>query len=137
MTELAVGGTMKNRVSAAVISIAALVGLVLIPIQSGNAVTPDPNVPIMQYCQPDRYACAGYVPEADEQHLIPWVPGFPNYQGYYHNDLEGVYRFTSYAIAIKRDARLPKSFASSLVYRADISSQEKEPSVPNGIARKK
>lgn len=95
---------MRNRVSAALIAIAALVGIALVPIQSGSAVTPDPNVPILQYCQPDRYACAGYVPEADEQYLIPWVPGYPNYQGYYHNDLEGVYRFTSYAIAIKRDA---------------------------------
>lgn len=121
MTELAIGGTMKNRVSSVLISIAALVGLVLIPIQSGNAVTPDPNVPIMQYCQPDRYACAGYVPEADEQHLIPWVPGFPNYQGYYHNDLEGVYRFTSYAIAIKRDAA---GNATSVVTCNDIASSE-------------
>lgn len=95
---------MRNRVSAALITITALVGIALIPIQSGSAVTPDPNVPILQYCQPDRYACAGYVPEADEQYLIPWVPGYPNYQGYYHNDLEGVYRFTSYAIAVKRDS---------------------------------
>ena len=50
---------MKNRVGTALITIAALAGIVLIPIQSVNAATPDPNVPIMQYCQPDRYACAG------------------------------------------------------------------------------
>ncbi len=112
---------MKNRVNAALIAISALVGIALIPIQSGSAVTPDPNVPIMQYCQPDRYACAGYVPEADEQYLIPWVPGFPNYQGYYHNDLDGVYRFTSYAIAIKRDAA---GSATSVVTCKDIASSD-------------
>ena len=112
---------MKNRVSAVVITIAALVGIVLIPIQSGNAATPDPNVPILQYCQPDRYACAGYVPDADEQYLIPWVPGYPNYQGYYHNDLEGVYRFTSYAIAINRDAA---GNATSVLTCKDIAAVE-------------
>lgn len=112
---------MKNRVSAALITIASLVGIALVPIQNGSAATPDPNVPIMQYCQPDRYACAGYVPEADEQYLIPWVPGFPNYQGYYHNDLDGVYRFTSYAIAIKRDAA---GNATSVVECKDIASSD-------------
>ena len=112
---------MKNRISTALITITALVGIALVPIQSGSAVTPDPNVPIMQYCQPDRYACAGYVAEADEQYLIPWVPGFPNYQGYYHNDLEGVYRFTSYAIAIKRDGA---GNATSVVTCSDIASSE-------------
>ncbi|NDF03062.1 MAG: hypothetical protein EB067_06495 [Actinobacteria bacterium] len=112
---------MKYRVSAALITITVLVGVALIPIQSGSAETPDPNVPIMRYCQPDRYACAGYVPEADEQYLIPWVPGFPNYQGYYHNDLEGVYRFTSYAIAINRDA---VGNATSVVACKDIASSD-------------
>ena len=112
---------MKNRVSAALITVAALVGIALFPIQSGNAVTPDPNVPIMQYCQPDRYACAGYVPETDEQYLIPWVPGFPNYQGYYHNDLDGIYRFISYAIAIKRDT---SGNATSVVTCTDIASSD-------------
>ena len=112
---------MKNRVSAVLITTAALVGIALIPIQSGSAVTPDPNVPIMQYCQPDRYACAGYVAEADEQYLIPWIPGFPNYQGYYHNDLEGVYRFTSYAIAINRDAA---GNATSVVTCKDIAASD-------------
>jgi hypothetical protein len=112
---------MKNRVSAALIAIAALAGIALVPIQSVIAATPDPNVPIMQYCQPDRYACAGYVPETDEQYLIPWVPGFPNYQGYYHNDLDGIYRFTSYAIAIKRDAA---GNATSVVTCTDIGSSD-------------
>lgn len=112
---------MKNRVSAALITIAALVGIAVIPIQSVRAVTPDPNVPITQYCQPDRYACAGYTPEADEQYLIPWVPGFPNYQGYYHNDLDGIYRFTSYAIAIKRDTA---GNATSVVTCTDIGSSD-------------
>ena len=112
---------MKNRVSAALMTIAALVGIALIPIQSGNAETPDPNVPIMQYCQPATYACAGYVPETDEQYLMPWVPGFPNYQGYYHNDLDGIYRFTSYAIAIKRDAA---GNATSVVTCTDIASSD-------------
>jgi len=112
---------MRNRVSAALVTIAALVGIVLLPIQSGNAAIPDPSVPIMQYCQPDRYACAGYVPETDEQYLIPWVPGFPNYQGYYHNDLDGIYRFTSYAIAIKRDTA---GNATSVVTCTDIASSD-------------
>ena len=112
---------MQHRVGTALITIAALAGIVLIPIQNGNAATPDPSVPIMQYCQPDRYACAGYVAEADEQYLIPWVPGFPNYQGYYHNDLEGVYRFTSYAIAIKRDGA---GNATSVVTCNDIASSD-------------
>ena len=112
---------MRNRVGAALVTIAALVGILLFPIQNGNAVTPDPNVPIAQYCQPDRYACAGYVPETDEQYLIPWVPGYPNYQGYYHNDLEGVYRFTSYAIAINRDA---VGNATSVHTCADIASSD-------------
>jgi hypothetical protein len=112
---------MKNRVCVALITIAALVGIVLIPIQSGSAETPNPNVPIMQYCQPDTYACAGYVPETDEQYLMPWVPGFPNYQGYYHNDLDGIYRFTSYAIAIKRDA---VGNATSVVECKDIASSD-------------
>ena len=112
---------MKNRVSAALITVAALAGIALFPIQSGNAVTPDPSVPIMQYCQPDRYACAGYVAETDEQYLIPWVPGFPNYQGYYHNDLDGIYRFISYAIAIKRDT---SGIATSVVTCTDIASSD-------------
>jgi len=112
---------MKNRISAALITVVGLVGIALIPIQSGNAETPDPNVPIMQYCQPATYACAGYVPEADEQYLMPWVPGFPNYQGYYHNDLDGIYRFTSYAIAIKRDAA---GNATSVVTCTDIASSD-------------
>jgi hypothetical protein len=112
---------MNKRVSAALITVAAFVGIALIPIQSVIAVTPDPSVPIMQYCQPDRYTCAGYVPEADEQYLIPWVPGFPNYQGFYHNDLDGVYRFTSYAIAIKRDA---DGNATSVVTCKDIASSD-------------
>jgi hypothetical protein len=112
---------MKNRVNAAVIAIAALIGFALIPIQSGYAETPDPSVPIAQYCQPATYACAGYVQEADEQYLMPWVPGFPNYQGYYHNDLDGLYRFTSYAIAIKRDAT---GNATSVLTCKDIASSD-------------
>ena len=64
---------------------------------------PDESQPIMNYCQPDVYACAGYVPASPEQFLPPWAPGFRNYQGYYHNDLTGLTRFPSYAIAITRD----------------------------------
>ena len=112
---------MKNRVSASLITLAVLVGIALTPMQSGSADIPNLNVPIAQYCQPDRYACAGYVPEADEQYLIPWVPGYPNYQGYYHNDLEGVYRFTSYAIAINRDAA---GNATSVLACKDIASSD-------------
>ena len=112
---------MKNRVSTALITIAALVGIAVIPIQSVSAETPSPNVPIAQYCQPATYACAGYVAEADEQYLMPWVPGFPNYQGYYHNDLDGVYRFTSYAVAINRDTA---GNATSVIMCKDIASSD-------------
>jgi len=110
---------MKNRVNAILITVVALLGIALIPIQSGSAETPNPNVPIAQYCQPATYACAGYVQEADEQYLMPWVPGYPNYQGYYHNDLDGLYRFTSYAIAVKRDSA---GNATSVVTCTDIAS---------------
>ncbi|CNL20016.1 Uncharacterised protein [Mycobacterium tuberculosis] len=40
-------------------------------------------------------------------------------------------------IAVVREARLPKPFASSAWYRADRSSQENEPSCPNAIADRK
>jgi len=40
-------------------------------------------------------------------------------------------------IAVDRDARLPRPFANSEVYRADMSSQEKEPSWPKLMARMK
>ena len=78
---------------------------------------PDETKPIMSYCQKDMYACDGYVAASDEQYLPPWVPGFKNYQGYYHNDLAGLYRMTSYAIAITRDG---SGNATSVVACSDI-----------------
>ena len=78
---------------------------------------PDESKPIMSYCQKDLYACDGYVAASDEQYLPPWVPGFKNYQGYYHNDLAGLYRMTSYAIAITRDG---SGNATSVVACSDI-----------------
>jgi hypothetical protein len=52
---------------------------------------------------------------------MPWVPGYPNYQGYYHNDLDGLYRFTSYAIAINRDS---VGNATSVVQCNDIAASD-------------
>ena len=65
---------------------------------------PDESKPIATYCQPDMYACPDYKPLADEQFLPPWAPGFRNIQGYYHNDLTGLTRMPSYALAITRDS---------------------------------
>ena len=65
--------------------------------------TPDTSRPIGDYCQPDMYACPGYTPASAEQYLPPWAPGYKNYQGYYHNDLAGLYRFTSFAMGITYD----------------------------------
>ena len=44
---------------------------------------------------------------------------------------------TLLTIAVDRDARLPRPFANSEVYRADMSSQENEPSWPKLMARMK
>ncbi len=79
---------------------------------------PDESIPIAAYCQPDMYACEGYKPLADEQFLPPWAPGFKNFQGYYHNDLTGLTRFPSYAIAIDRDS---SGQATSVVACKDVS----------------
>ncbi|MFM6840933.1 MAG: hypothetical protein ACKOVI_00700 [Candidatus Planktophila sp.] len=88
--------------------------MVCIPIAPGTADTQqnpttqnnwlDESKPIMTYCQPDMYACAGYQPLSDEQYLPPWAPGYRNIQGYYHNDLTGITRMPSYALAVTRDS---------------------------------
>jgi len=72
----------------------------------------------MSYCDAANYACDGYKPASDEQFLPPWAPGFKNYQGMYHNDLSGLYRFTSYAIAITYDENKQ---AKSVVACTDVS----------------
>ena len=83
-----------------------LISLIASPF--GKADTPatnslDESKPIMSYCQPEMYACEGFVPASPEQYLPPWTPGFRNYQGLYHNDVAGIYRFPSYALSLKRE----------------------------------
>ena len=82
---------------------------------------PDESKPIQTYCQPDMFSCEGYQPLSDEQYLPLWSPGYKNYQGFYHNDLAGLYRFGSYAIAIKRDA---SGQATSVVACKDIAASD-------------
>ena len=65
----------------------------------------DETKPISLYCDSTLYACAGYEASTDEQYLPPWAPDFKNVQGFYHNDLAGIFRFPSYAIAISRDSQ--------------------------------
>ena len=82
---------------------------------------PDESLPIMTYCQADMFACAGYQPPSAEQFLPPWAPGFKNYQGYYHNDLIGLTRYSSYLLAITRDAN---EQATSVVACTDVASSD-------------
>ena len=123
----------KNQLSL-ICAIAALVALPLTSIPSSSADTqtptatesqmpqgPDESKPIMTYCEPDMYACNGYVAASDEQYLPPFAPGFRNYQGIYHNDLAGIYRFGSYAINIVRDS---SGQATSVTACKDIAGPE-------------
>jgi len=82
---------------------------------------PDESKPIMSYCTPDMFACEGYVAASPEQYMPPWVPGFRNYQGFYHNDLSGIYRFPSYVLSIKRDGT---GQATSVINCKDIAASD-------------
>ena len=125
---------MKKSQLSLICVIAALVALPLTAIPSSGADTqtpsatdtqmpqgPDESKPITTYCEPDMYACNGYVAASDEQYLPPFAPGFRNYQGIYHNDLAGVYRFGSYAINIVRDS---SGQATSVTTCKDIAGSE-------------
>lgn len=118
------------------LSLAVALGISLGSITSGSAETvapspsssaspefvwPDESKPIQSYCQPEMFACEGYQPLSDEQYLPPWTPGFRNYQGYYHNDLAGLYRFSSYALAISRDS---SGQATSVIGCKDIAASD-------------
>ena len=73
--------------------------------QAANFIAIDETKPISLYCDSTLYACSGYESSTDEQYLPPWAPDFRNVQGFYHNDLAGLFRFPSYAIAISRDSQ--------------------------------
>ena len=125
---------MRKPVVTIVLSLIAVLGISVGSMAPGSAETatpspsasaevpwPDESKPIMTYCSQDLYACDGYQPLSDEQYLPPRAPGFKNFQGYYHNDLAGLYRFASYAIAIKRDA---SGQATSVVACKDIAASD-------------
>lgn len=115
---------LKQSKSAVLFALVALVATSWTSISSVAAENgPDETKPIMQYCQPDIFACEGFVPASDEQYLPPWSPGFRNYQGYYHNDLTGLTRFGSWALAITRDA---SGQATKVVACTDIGSADCE-----------
>ena len=79
----------------------------------------DQSKPVSTWCTPVLFACDGYVPLSDEQYLPPWTPAYKNVQGYYHNDLNGIYGMPSYAIAITRN---DQGDATSVVGCTDIAS---------------
>jgi len=118
-------GAGMRKVSIAGTLLALLLALITVPsavvADSPQNSGPDESIPIMKYCTPDIYACEGYVAAAPEQYMPPWVPGFRNYQGFYHNDLSGIYRFPSYAISIKRDAT---GQATSVTKCSDVSASD-------------
>lgn len=82
----------------------ALNAFIATPVLAESTSQIDQSKPISLYCDATLYACNGYTPTSDEQYLPPWTSAFKNVQGYYHNDLVGLYRFPSYAIAVTRDA---------------------------------
>lgn len=93
----------KSRYVISALALAlTLVNLGPVAAESTNQV--DESKPVAIYCDSTLYACNGYTPPSDEQYLPPWTPAFKNVQGYYHNDLAGLHRFPSYAIAITRDS---------------------------------
>ena len=99
--------TMKNMKSKRLL--ASLLLLILsattfTPVWADTTSQVDQTKPVSLYCDATLYACNGYTPLADEQYLPPWTPAFKNVQGYYHNDLVGLYRFPSYAVAVTRDS---------------------------------
>ena len=88
-----------TRIALAVVLLLSLA----LPSYAENSYLVDESKPLALYCDSALYACAGYTAASDEQYLPPWAPAFKNVQGYYHNDLAGIYRFPSYAVAVTRD----------------------------------
>lgn len=95
--------------------------VIAFPVHANVANLVDETKSIALYCDSTLYACNGYVAPSDEQYLPPWAPAFKNVQGYYHNDLAGLYRFPSYAVAITRDSA---GNGTRVVACTDISSAE-------------
>ena len=79
----------------------------------------DQSKPVATWCTPALFACDGYAALSDEQYLPPWTPAYKNVQGYYHNDLNGIYGMPSYAVAITRNEQ---GDATSVVGCTDIAS---------------
>ncbi len=92
------------RAISSLLIVALALGVGAIPSRAETTPVIDESKPIMTYCDSALYACEGFQPASDEQYLPPWAPAFKNVQGYYHNDLAGLYRFPSYAVAITRDS---------------------------------
>jgi len=88
--------------SAIAFAVAIALSLAL-PSYAENSYLVDESKPLALYCDSALYACDGYTAQSEEQYLPPWAPAFKNVQGYYHNDLAGLYRFPSYAVAVTRD----------------------------------
>lgn len=109
----------RNRFTFAIVLIVS--GALASPVQAGSTFLVDETKPIALYCDSTLYACNGYGAPSDEQYLPPWAPAFKNVQGYYHNDLAGLYRFPSYAVAITRDSA---GNGTRVVACTDISSAE-------------
>ena len=115
-------GNMRRRILRFAVALLALIftsSHLFYPAKAEDIV--DQARPIMLYCDKALYACDGYQPVSDEQYLPPWAPAFKNVQGYYHNDLVGIYRFPSYAVAITRDS---EGNGTSVVSCTDIGSAE-------------
>ena len=109
-----------HRVRRAAFLFAALLALVA-PL-SAHAVSDAPidqSKPVSTWCTPELFACDEYTARSDEQYLPPWTPAYKNVQGYYHNDLNGIYGMPSYAIAITRN---DQGDATSVVGCTDIAS---------------
>ena len=99
----------------------ALTVTLAMPVQADSSSQIDESKPIMTYCDSALYACEGYQALSDEQYLPPWAPAFKNVQGFYHNDLAGLYRFPSYAVAVTRDS---SGNGTAVVACKDIASAE-------------
>lgn len=110
---------MKRKLSTMTALVFIFIAGITAPGQAVAAAQLETTQSIDSYCDATLYACNGYQPLSDEQFLPPWAPAFKNVQGFYHNDLAGLYRFPSYAVAINRDNT---GNATSVIACSDIAS---------------
>ena len=110
---------MKRTLSTMTALVIIFIAGITVPGQAVAAAQLETKQSIDSYCDATLYACNGYQPLSDEQFLPPWAPAFNNVQGFYHNDLAGLYRFPSYAVAINRDNT---GNATSVIACSDIAS---------------